>query len=48
MKCTQYGLYEQATFKYIRVRPCSGVEALDFSVLPLPPALTRAMLVGGI
>jgi hypothetical protein len=67
MKCTQHGLYGQATFKNARVRPRlggggftpqSGVrfrvgqgggdEALVFLVLPLPAALTRATLVGGI
>jgi hypothetical protein len=30
MKCTQHGLFEQATFKNARVRPGSGAEALAF------------------
>ena len=60
-KCTQYGLYEQATFKNAKVRaghgwgrPRSGyigqglgTEARVFLVLPMPAALTRAMLVRG-
>ena len=29
-------------------KPRSGAEAIVFSVLPLPVALMRAMLVGGI
>jgi hypothetical protein len=31
-----------------RGKPRSGAEAVVFSVLPLPAALMRAMLVGGI
>jgi hypothetical protein len=59
-KCTQYGLYGRATFKNAKVKTGQGqagqgraghgqgTEALAFSVMPLPAALTHAMLVGGI
>ena len=47
-KCTQYGLCGRAIFKNSRVRAgqSRGTEALAFSVLPLPIALTRATLDG--
>jgi hypothetical protein len=54
-KCTQYGLYGRATFKNAKVMTGHGqagqgrgTEALAFSVLPLPDALTRATLARGI